>query len=182
MDNRILPLQETCKPYSELSGVPLPFMYKPFDCAISMHDKLEASLALTGYSIVKSMTIKYDLDREPEEDASRALNARDWSEFATTITLFAVGLSYDHNGIDDVRIYALLLISDLMRKYILICGTLISTCSSGLEFATRMYEAEKDWAHINTIVQDINGLLKDINEVYADGQSCINNINNLRSE
>lgn len=177
MDNRILPLQEICKPYSELSGVPLPFMYKPFDCAISRHDKLELSLALTGYTIVKSMTIKYDLDRETEEDASRALNARDWSEFATTITLFAASLSY--SDIEDVRIYTLLLITDLMRKYIIICGKLISTCSSGLEFATRMYEAEKDWEHISTIVQDINGLLKDINEVYAEGQSCINNINDF---
>lgn len=181
MDNRILPLQEICKPYSELSGAPLPFMYKPFDCAISRHDKLELSLALTGYTIVKSITIKYDLDRDAEEDASRALNARDWSEFVSTISFFATSLSY--SDIEDVRIYTLCIIADLMRKYTHICAQLICACSSGLEFATRMYKAEKDWAYINTIVQDINGLLKDINKVYTEGcQSCIDSIHNLRSE
>lgn len=148
MDKRILALHE--KMYKD--HVPLTFMNNPFDQALQSHNEFERRLALTGYRIMENLTIKYNKERRACEDASRALDAHDWHEFASIISGFVNELSFEDH-IYEERIFGLNLITGIMRNYMQLYYKLCCTCSSGIELATRMYEGE---SHKDVLLSNLN--------------------------
>ena len=154
MDKRVLALYDNMYKGNELTSLDTPFV-----CAAQRHNYAEARLSLTGFQIMRDLSIKYNKGDQACETGRQALNAGDWCGFAATISSFANDLLLN---IDDMSIFSLLLISDLMELYVRIYDELRSTCSSGLEFAARMYKANP--VYINRKVRNIDSLLKDINE------------------
>lgn len=131
MDKRILALYGNMYKGNELTSLDTPFA-----CAAQRHNYVEGRLSLTGFRIMRDLSIKYNKGDQACEEGRQAVNAGDWGKFAATISSFANDLVLNT---DDMSIFSLMLISDLMDKYASIYDTLRSTCSSGLEFATRMY-------------------------------------------
>lgn len=154
MDKRVLALYDNIYKGNELTSLDTPFV-----CAAQRHNYVEGRLSLTGFRIMRDLSIKYNKGDQACEEGRQAVNAGDWGKFAATIESFANDLLL---STDDMSIFSLLLISDLMELYVSIYDELRSTCSSGLEFAARMYKANP--VYINNKVRNIDSLLKDINE------------------
>lgn len=148
MDKRILALHE--KMYKD--RVPLTFMNNPVDSALQRHNEFERRLALIGYRVMELMTIKYNKERRACEEASRALEAHDWHVFASIISGFVNELSFEDH-IYEERIFGLNLITGIMRDYMRLYDEQCRTCSSGIELATRMYEAE---SHKDALLRNLN--------------------------